>query len=307
LIIKINNLSKSEAALNYFLIQAFASTLILFSILLLIIKYNNYSSINYLHYNKTFINLIIISSLTLKIGAAPLHFWFINIIENLSWINNFILITWQKIAPMIIINYITILNINLLINIIIISSTIAGILGGLNQTSLRKLMAFSSINHIGWLISAIIINENIWIFYILIYSFINLCITLLFKIFQSFYLIQLFSIFFLSNHLKYFFISSILSLGGLPPFLGFLPKWVIINSILYFKINFIIYFFIFITLTTLIYYLKICFSTYLIMYSELNWNFKNFWSNKRIKILSFIIINSLILIFIRLNIIYLLN
>jgi len=103
--------------------------------------------------------------LLLKRGAAPFHFWFPNVIEGLSWINSLILITWQKIAPLILTSYIII---NKIILISVILSIIIGSLGGLNQTSLRKLMAFSSINHLGWILSAIYSRESLWIIYFFI-------------------------------------------------------------------------------------------------------------------------------------------
>lgn len=118
--------------------------------------------------NNNFYELLILSTLLLKNGAAPFHFWFPGVIEGLSWINGLILITWQKIAPLILISY----NINynfFLISIIL--SIIIGALGGLNQTSLRKLIAFSSINHLGWILIAIINNELLWFTYFFFIQF----------------------------------------------------------------------------------------------------------------------------------------
>ena len=165
-----NNLNNSEASLNYFLIQAFGSTVILFSIIiyLIFINLNFFLKLNnYLFNFLNFLPLLLISfTLMLKIGVAPFHFWFPNVIENISWLNNLILITWQKFAPLIIISYLV--NLNILFIIFVIISTFIGAIGGLNQTSLRKLIAFSSINHMGWMIGGIIFNENLWLIYFLI-------------------------------------------------------------------------------------------------------------------------------------------
>jgi len=218
-----NNLISTEASLKYFLTQALASTVLLFSSILLILKNNINNEIN-----ESFTSIIIISALLLKSGAAPFHFWFPNIIEGLTWINALILITWQKIAPLILISY---LNIKNLLLIRVILSVVIGAIGGLNQTSLRKLMAFSSINHLGWILRSLIIRESIWLIYFLFYSFLSFILTFIFNIFKLFHLNQLFSWFVSRKILKFSLFINFLSLGGLPPFLGFLPKWLVIQQL----------------------------------------------------------------------------
>lgn len=270
-----NNLNNSEAALNYFLVQAFASTIILFSIITFIILINiDFFIININFTNLTYI--IICVTLIIKIGAAPFHFWFPNVIENINWTNRLILITWQKLAPILILSY---LNIRSRLITFIILSTLVGAIGGLNQRSLRKLIAFSSINHIGWIISALIFNETLWLTYFLIYSFLNFRIVIIFRIFKVFYLNQIYSLFINSYFLKFSLLSSLLSLGGLPPFLGFLPKWIVIQSLMFIKFNFINLFIIIMRLITLFYYLKIRFAAFILNYNEFSWNFKNFFKN----------------------------
>lgn len=284
LIISKNNLNNSEASLNYFIIQAFASTIIIFSILinsLLINLITNFFTLPILiNYTYLICQNLITATLLLKLGAAPFHFWFPNVIENITWNNGLILITWQKVAPIILLIYL-ILSSNNLILIFTIISTFIGAIGGLNQTSLRKLLAFSSINHIGWIIIALIFNENLWLIYFIIYIILNFSIIFLLKKIQIFYLRQMYTIFFQSPILKFRLITSILSLGGLPPFLGFIPKWLIIQSLIFIKINFINLFIIMIRLITLFYYLKISFSAFILNYNELNWSFKNYFNNKR--------------------------
>jgi len=301
-----NNLNNSEASLNYFLIQAFGSTVILFSIIiyLIFINLNFFLKLNnYLFNFLNFLPLLLISfTLMLKIGVAPFHFWFPNVIENISWLNNLILITWQKFAPLIIISYLV--NLNILFIIFVIISTFIGAIGGLNQTSLRKLIAFSSINHMGWMIGGIIFNENLWLIYFLIYIFINFRLLIIFKIFQVFYLSQIYSIFINSYILKIFLLISILSLGGLPPFLGFIPKWIIIQSFIFIKINFINLFIICIRLITLFYYLKIIYAAFLINYNEFNWNYKNFYNNNNFIFIINLNFISLFRFFFFINIIY---
>jgi NADH-ubiquinone oxidoreductase chain 2 len=103
-------------------------------------------------------------------------------------------------------------------------SIFTGAIRGLNQTSLRKLIAFSSINHLGWLIRNLINNENLFIIYILFYIFLSFSIVFIFFNFNIFNLNQIFNLK-LKNKIQKFWIRiPLLSLGGLPPLLGFFPK-----------------------------------------------------------------------------------
>lgn len=197
------------------------------------------------------------------------------------------LITWQKLGPLIISSYF--LKIDLIIISLIIISTFIGSFGGLNQVSLRKLIAFSSINHLGWILAAIIYNENIWLFYFSIYSLINISVIFIFKLYQIFYLNQTYAIFINSPLLKFSLLLSLISLGGLPPFLGFVPKWFIIQSLNFININFICIFIIIIRLITLYYYLKISLAALLINYNQINHIYINLFVD--IKFIFMLIIN----------------
>nr|QXG19516.1 NADH dehydrogenase subunit 2 [Drosophila serrata] len=261
-----NNSMSTEASLKYFLTQALASTVLLFSSILLMLKNNMNTEIN-----ENLTSMIIMSALLLKSGAAPFHFWFPNMMEGLTWINALILMTWQKIAPLMLISYLDIKNL-LLISAIL--SVIIGAIGGLNQTSLRKLMSFSSINHLGWMLSSIMISELIWLIYFLFYSFISFILIFMFNIFKLFHLNQLFSWFVNSKILKFSMLINFLSLGGLPPFLGFLPKWLVIQQLTSCNQYFLLTVMMMSTLITLFFYLRICYSAFMLNYFENNWLMK---------------------------------
>nr|YP_009112200.1 NADH dehydrogenase subunit 2 [Drosophila incompta]AIY56324.1 NADH dehydrogenase subunit 2 [Drosophila incompta] len=258
-----NNLKSTEASLKYFLTQALASTVLLFSVILLMLKNN----MNY-EINNSFISMITLSTLLMKSGAAPFHFWFPNLMEGLTWINALLLMTWQKIAPLMLISY---LNLKNLLLISVILSVIIGAIGGLNQTSLRKLMAFSSINHLGWMLSALSISESIWLIYFLFYSFLSFTLTFMFNTFKLFHLNQLFSWFTQDKIFKFTLFMNFLSLGGLPPFLGFLPKWIVIQQLTFCNQYFQLFILLMSTLITLFFYLRICYSAFMLNYYENNW------------------------------------
>ena len=250
--------STSEAIIKYFIIQAIASSILLFSILIFqLIKRERIRNLTYI-----LLNL----ALLIKIGAAPLHFWYPEILRGLSWENNFIILTWQKIAPIILI-----LNTSfsiLLISLFIIFSSLLGSLQGFNQICLRKILAYSSINHIGWMLSSFLTSHTIWLSYFLIYSLININIIIIFQKINIFYINQINKIFCFNLKLKFIYILNFLSLGGLPPFLGFIPKWLIINFLIinnFYALSIILIIF---TLLALFIYFRITFSTFSFFYKQ---------------------------------------
>lgn len=282
IIINLKNSLSTESALKYFLTQALASSILLLRVLLLSIKNRNlFYEINSL------INFILNSTLLIKIGAAPFHFWFPEIIEGLSWITRLILITWQKIAPIILISYCFIPFYIIIVRII---SIIAGSIGGLNQQNLRKLIAYSSINHLGWILRSLIISNYYWIVYFSLYTLISIAIIRLFNKFNLFKINQLFNLINFNPLVKFLLFCNLLSLGGLPPFTGFLPKWIIIQIIS--SINpFLIIIIVIPTLITLFFYIRISYSAFIINYTQLKWIF--FFDQKIEKSL---ILNSLTLL-----------
>nr|YP_002122312.1 NADH dehydrogenase subunit 2 [Ochrogaster lunifer]CAQ19279.1 NADH dehydrogenase subunit 2 [Ochrogaster lunifer] len=255
-----NNLFNSEASLKYFLTQSIASINFLFTIIMKMILMKNFQM-------NLFISIMINSSLLMKMGSTPFHFWFPNIIEGMSWLNSFILMTWQKIAPMILLSYY--FNFNFIL-IVVIMNIIIGAISGLNQTSLRKIMAFSSINNLGWMIMALMISENLWMFYFTFYSFLISILCFLFSNLNMFYMNQLF-INNMNFMIKTNMLINFLSLGGLPPFLGFFPKWIVINFMINNNLYFMTMIFTMMSLITLFFYIRITYSSLLFNYPKMKW------------------------------------
>nr|VDB82606.1 NADH dehydrogenase subunit 2 [Eurytides dolicaon] len=268
------NLLSSEAALKYFLVQAIASINFLFTILIKMILLKNFEMNN-------FISIMINSSMLMKMGSAPFHFWFPNIIEGLSWLNCLILMTWQKISPMILLSYY--LN-NYFLMIIMILNVIIGTLGGLNQTSLRKLMSFSSINNLGWMLIALLISENLWMMYLFLYSFLISIMCFFFNLLNVYFINQLFIIN-MNFQIKIFLMINFLSLGGLPPFLGFFPKWIIINFLINNNMNFISFIFIMMSLIMLYIYIRLIYSSIIFNFLKMKW-LKIFMKNNNLLIIN---------------------
>jgi len=251
----------AEAALKYFLTQAFASSLLLVGLLY-----------NYILTDET--NLIAQPAIILigvasmvKMGAAPVHFWFPEVARGLDWLTNIILITWQKIAPFIILLYL-----NYPIELLAITcalSAIFGAFGGFGATSLRKILAFSSINHIAWIIIRTHYRQFIWITYFTVYCLMTLVIINYFSSNNLNTLRQLSSPS-NTNYINIFIVSlNILSIGGLPPFLGFYPKWLVIEFIITENLHILVLLIVIITLIVLYFYLRLTYRCFM-FYTRVN-------------------------------------
>nr|AVN67678.1 NADH dehydrogenase subunit 2 [Symploce pallens] len=259
------NIYTTEASLKYFLVQALASTILLFLVMSKAMLEDMFSM-----FNSNLSSIIMMTPLLLKGGAAPLHWWFPSVMEGLSWSNCFILMTVQKLAPLILISYS--LKSSLFSSFIIITSVFIGAVGGYNQISIRKIITYSSINHMGWMLSAMLLGENFWMMYFLIYTFLTLTILSIISPFQISFVNQSFLLNNDNPIMKFLLFTSLLSLGGLPPFLGFLPKWMIIQAMSNNNMILLITIMVILSLITLYYYLRISYSSFMILHSEPSWN-----------------------------------
>nr|YP_009564062.1 NADH dehydrogenase subunit 2 [Remiarctus bertholdii]QAX91425.1 NADH dehydrogenase subunit 2 [Remiarctus bertholdii] len=252
------NSFSSEASLKYFLIQALGSAAIIASASFMLISPLN-------------TNLIIESALLLKLGAAPFHFWFPQVMEGLDWFNAILLMTIQKMAPMILISYTltNTLNQNYLMMFALISSLI-GAIGGINQTMLRKILAFSSINHMSWMLMSMSLSELYWFYYFIFYCIISSSIAILFLFQQAFHVSHLSSTS-LTSLTKILTLISLLSLGGLPPFIGFFPKWLIIQQLALNLQVLPLTIMLFAALITLYYYLRIIITSLTLQSLKTSW------------------------------------
>lgn len=288
-----NRLSTTESSLKYFLTQALASCTLLIGTL---VRYYSFSLYFYSPEIAYYANIVMLSSLIIKRGAAPLHWWMPVVINGLSWVNALIIMTWQKIAPIILITYVVS---EPLITVRIICSVTVGALGGLRQTSLRKLMAYSSINHLGWIFMAIKSRESLVLLYLLFYFILTFNVILIFYIFDISHLSQIFSNSIGSKRKKFFIFINLLSIGGLPPFIGFIPKWIVIERYTNVEQFFILSISIIITLVTLFFYLRICYSAFMLNSTEINLYINSYTINNFRVIYSITLTSSIGLFFIR--------
>nr|YP_009429428.1 NADH dehydrogenase subunit 2 [Xenograpsus ngatama]ASW34557.1 NADH dehydrogenase subunit 2 [Xenograpsus ngatama] len=257
------NSNFSEASLKYFLIQALGSALLISSSFLsFVLPLSSY--------------ILILLALLLKLASAPFHFWFPQVISGLMWFQILLLSTVQKLAPMILISYLMLSD--FLIKLTIFSailSALVGALGGLNLLFLPKIIAFSSINHMSWMLIAITISDMFWLIYFVFYFLILLSITSLFQTLQNFTLSESIKTSQKNSFLSILITLNFFSLGGLPPFTGFLPKWMIIQIMMNLNLFIPLFFLLLSALVTLYYYLRIMIPFLLLSNSTMTFNFKS--------------------------------
>ena len=209
IILLVNN-NNNERSLKYFLIQSLRSVILIRSALLT----ENFSSKN--------LQLLIILALLLKLGTAPLHFWLPIITENLTNYQLIFLLTWQKLAPLYLVFTLPFQNITIFF---IVRRLLVGALGSLNELRIYSLLTYSSINHTGWILLTMLSNEIITVLYLIFYTIMVTVVLLPInsKSSQSIWLIK--------NSNKYLIFINLLSLAGLPPFAGFIIKWILLSQI----------------------------------------------------------------------------
>nr|YP_002970709.1 NADH dehydrogenase subunit 2 [Enithares tibialis]ACJ69534.1 NADH dehydrogenase subunit 2 [Enithares tibialis] len=241
------NNSSSESMMSYFMVQSISSIMFLMMIIM-----NNMIMISSYMMHES-VNTIIMCSMMFKMGAAPFHMWMPQVMKKMKWETCTLLMTWQKLAPMSVLSSIT--NNNNLIMLIALMSTIIGSIGGLNQTSMKMIMAYSSINHLGWMVACLSFDNEMWINYLAIYSIMVIMMTFFFNKMSINFINQM-NINSMTMMEKMLYFSMMLSMGGLPPFIGFLPKWMVIQSMLTKSMYMLLLIMMLMTLITLFYYIR---------------------------------------------------
>nr|WIF15274.1 NADH dehydrogenase subunit 2 [Scoliodon laticaudus] len=251
-----------EATTKYFITQATASALLLFAGITNAWSSGEWSLIEMI--NPTSATLATMA-LALKIGLAPLHFWLPEVLQGLDLTTGLILSTWQKLAPFaILLQLYPLLNPELLLFLGVLS-TIVGGWGGLNQTQLRKILAYSSIANLGWMITILHYTPNLTLLNLILYIFMTLTTFLLFKTFNSTKINSIASSTTKSPLLSTITLLTLLSLGGLPPLSGFLPKWLILQELAKQNLFILATIMALMALLSLFFYLRLCYATTLTM------------------------------------------
>nr|ALF03875.1 NADH dehydrogenase subunit 2 [Catopuma temminckii]AOY40943.1 NADH dehydrogenase subunit 2 [Catopuma temminckii]AOY41112.1 NADH dehydrogenase subunit 2 [Catopuma temminckii]AOY41151.1 NADH dehydrogenase subunit 2 [Catopuma temminckii]AOY41164.1 NADH dehydrogenase subunit 2 [Catopuma temminckii] len=217
-----------EAATKYFLTQATASMILMMGIIINLLHSGQWAVSKDLN---PMASIMMTTALAMKLGLAPFHFWVPEVTQGISMSSGLILLTWQKIAPLSILYQISpTINPNLLLTMSIMSVTIGG-WGGLNQTQLRKIMAYSSIAHMGWMTAIMMYNPTMMILNLVIYIIMTLTTFMLFMHNSTTTTSSLSQTWNKTPLITSLILVLMMSLGGLPPLSGFMPKWMIIQEL----------------------------------------------------------------------------
>nr|AAP94565.1 NADH dehydrogenase subunit II [Anolis cybotes] len=271
-----HNPRATEAATKYFLTQAAASSLILFSSLINAWQTGTWD-ITQLSATQSCILLTI--ALSMKLGLAPLHFWLPEVIQGSTMFSALIIMTWQKLAPMSLI-FLTSNNLSTTTLLIMgLLSTVVGGWTGLNQTQTRKIMAYSSIAHLGWMATIATIMTNILIMNLIIYLLLTMAMLLSLIITKSKTIQDTSSSWTNSPYLMTLTMLTLLSLGGLPPLTGFIPKWLILEQLTTQNLIPLAFFMTMAALLSLFFYLRLTYTTTLTLspnttQTKFKWRFK---------------------------------
>nr|ADG95284.1 NADH dehydrogenase subunit 2 [Polypterus palmas polli] len=216
-----------EAATKYFITQAAAAALLLFTSL-----FNAWQSGQWSIQDMSMpTSALMTLAIAIKLGVAPVHFWLPEVMQGITLNTGLILATWQKLAPLALLYQISNNLMPELMIILGLMSTIIGGWGGLNQTQIRKIMAYSSIAHLGWIISIMHFMPAMAIINLTIYIIMTTTMFMTFNTLNSTSINML-----ATNWSKFPILSAttmltLLSLAGLPPLSGFLPKWLILQEL----------------------------------------------------------------------------
>lgn len=239
------SIKSSEAGLKYFMLGAISSGFYLLSLVLLFLYGFSLNIKDILFFSGDYIIFISITliclSMCFKLSLFPFHFWIPDIYEGSSWDILMLISTLPKISVICIIIQILI-NSSVLLSFSLLSIGI-GTLGALNQSKLKRFLAYSGISHMGFIILGYVIlsqsNMIIGSLYLIIYilTMLSLLMLIINNNIKNDYIIELGGLKFTNKILAITLILLILSIAGIPPLSGFISKWYLIWIIIENKYN----------------------------------------------------------------------
>ncbi len=274
-----NKLNSSEAGLKYFVLSALSSGLLLYGCSLIYgfsgsTNFNIISSsINNNQYGLSFGIVFILVGLAFKISAVPFHMWAPDVYEGSPTSVTLFFAIVPKIAALtVFIRFLYVPFINMIdqwqiiLIFLSIASMILGAVAAITQKNLKRLIAYSSIGHIGYTLAGLATgtNEGIQssIIYISIYLVMNIglfsCLFMMKR--NNHYYENIDDLSGLSkNHplISLCLLVILFSLAGIPPLAGFFAKFYIFKSVIQQSMYFLAIIGLLTTVVAAFYYLRI--------------------------------------------------
>uniref|UniRef100_J9Y1K2 NADH-ubiquinone oxidoreductase chain 2 n=2 Tax=Cyrtodactylus pulchellus TaxID=401524 RepID=J9Y1K2_9SAUR len=225
IIMKSHHPRATEATTKYFMIQATAATMILMASTMTAWQTGQWS----IPHTTPTTTLLTTTAIMLKLGVAPLHLWYPQVLQGATMNTALLISTWQKIAPLTLL-YMTHHNLNTQTLLSLgLTSALVGSWAGLNQTQIRAIMAFSSIAHMGWLITALALSPSLTTLTMMMYLIMTIATFKPLSTAKT--LLNVGTSWPLSPTTLTTTMMTLVSLGGLPPLTGFMPKWLILKEL----------------------------------------------------------------------------
>ena len=274
-----DQLKSSEAGLKYFVLSALSSGLLLYGCSLIygFTGSTNFSVIstqfNANEYALTFGIVFILVGLAFKISAVPFHMWAPDVYEGSPTSVTLFFTMVPKIAALTVFIrflYVPFLNLidqwQMILIFLSIASMLFGAIAAIGQKNLKRLIAYSSISHIGYALAGLATgsNEGIQssIIYMTIYIIMNLgffsCLLMMKR--NNVYYEQIDDLSGLSKNHPLLSISLLIilfSLAGIPPLAGFFAKFYIFKSVIEQSMYFLAIVGLLSTVVAAFYYLRI--------------------------------------------------
>nr|AEP26543.1 NADH dehydrogenase subunit 2 [Cyrtodactylus epiroticus]AEP26544.1 NADH dehydrogenase subunit 2 [Cyrtodactylus epiroticus]AFS35080.1 NADH dehydrogenase subunit 2 [Cyrtodactylus epiroticus] len=274
IIMKSHHPRAAEATTKYFLVQATAATMILLASIMNAWQTGQWS----IQHTSPTTTLLTTAAIMLKLGLAPMHLWYPQVLQGVTMNTALVISTWQKIAPLTLL-YMTHYNLNHTMMLLLgLTSALVGGWGGLNQTQIRTIMAFSSIAHMGWLITAMTLSPDLTTLAMITYmamttaTFMPIATTT--KTITDMGITWQLSPTTLTTTM-----ITLMSLGGLPPLTGFMPKWLILKELTSTGLTTLATLILMASLPSLFFYIRLAYMTMLTTpptttNTEYKWRFK---------------------------------
>ncbi|MBD1153349.1 NADH-quinone oxidoreductase subunit NuoN [Pelagibacterales bacterium SAG-MED24] len=274
-----DQLKSSEAGLKYFVLSALSSGLLLYGCSL-IYGFTGSTNFNLIadqlnadKYALTFGIVFILVGLAFKISAVPFHMWAPDVYEGSPTSVTLFFTMVPKIAALTVFIrflYVPFLNLidqwQIILVFLSIASMLFGAIAAIGQTNLKRLIAYSSISHIGYSLAGLATGTNVGIqssvIYITIYILMNLglfsCLFMMKR--KNEYFEDIEDLSGLSkNHplLALSLLIILFSLAGIPPLAGFFAKFYIFKSVIEQSMYFLAIVGLLSTVVAAFYYLRI--------------------------------------------------
>ena len=206
--------------LYYFLIQRLGRALMLLRILVFLVWEIN------------LFKFIFLTAIMLKLGSAPFQFWYLKLIQKINWVNIWFLSIWQKLIPLILAKFCS----SSFLLIFSILRILIRRMSAVKQKKIKKILGLSSLFSLGWVLAVVSISK-VWLWFIVGYG------VALFNLIYGIKKNHLQNTETLENCLRnpknlLIFFLRLLIVRGIPPFIVFYLKILILSILI--KVRFLL-------------------------------------------------------------------